>query len=285
MQDSYFILSGYRRPTNSHYHSFLTLCHMHNETGNIWSHLLGCIAFLFVITPLTYSVLLPGIIKDAVGGLELTLNGLMIAPFLATAVVCLALSATYHTLWCTSEKMALAYVRMDYAGIILLIVGSFAPAIHYAFFCAPQTAHIYLGLQTALGLLALLNPRFSAPHFAAFRASLFVILALAGVIPVFHVVILYGLEYALLAESLGYLLVMGTLYFLGAVLYAVRWPESHWPGLFDYWLHSHQLFHILVLAAALTHWQGAIAAARWWHGGAIMGNGEVWEGLATCSAR
>ncbi|KXS14494.1 putative hemolysin-III channel protein Izh2, partial [Gonapodya prolifera JEL478] len=279
MQDNYYILSGYRRPTNSIPSSLLTIFHLHNESGNIWSHLLASLAFLLVLTPVTYFSILPSIL-----GAGVTADEVMMAPFLVGAVGCLGLSGTFHTLCCTSQEVAHAYNKLDYAGIILLIVGSFAPTLHYAFYCSPNTAHIYMGVQAVLGAVALyftIAPHFATPHFRTFRATLFSALGLAGVVPVVHVLSLYG--YALKGGSVAYLITMAVMYLTGAVLYAVRWPECWWPGRFDYWFHSHQIFHLLVVSAAVTHWLGAISAARWWHGGAIMGDGTVWEGFEVCA--
>ena len=42
----------------------------------------------------------------------------------------------------------------------------------------------------------------------------------------------------------------GILYAIGAILYAVKFPEKVFPGKFDIWGNSHQLFHAFVLAAA-----------------------------------
>ncbi|KAJ3307780.1 Adiponectin receptor protein 2, partial [Gonapodya sp. JEL0774] len=99
--------------------------------------------------------------------------------------------------------------------------GSFAPTLHYAFYCNPQTAHIYMAVQVVLGTVAVgtdvggkkgdefiphrmltapsplqlfvtLSPRFGTPNYRVFRASLFVVLGLAGVVPSLHVVVGYG---------------------------------------------------------------------------------------------
>ena len=64
--------------------------------------------------------------------------------------------------------------------------------------------------------------------------------------------------------SVNYILTMGSLYLLGAVFYVQRIPERWAPGYFDYWLHSHQIFHCLVLSAALIHLYGVIEAYGFW---------------------
>ena len=45
-----------------------------------------------------------------------------------------------------------------------------------------------------------------------------------------------------------------------------RWPERAWPGSFDIWGSSHQLFHILVVLAAASHLYGLLKAFDYHHG-------------------
>lgn len=56
---------------------------------------------------------------------------------------------------------------------------------------------------------------------------------------------------------------MGLFYLVGAWLYAARLPERHFPGAFDIWFHSHQIFHYCVFAAAAVHFIGLITAFQW----------------------
>ena len=42
---------------------------------------------------------------------------------------------------------------MDYCGVIILIVTSYAPWLHFAFYCKPGVKLIYMSFVTALGLL------------------------------------------------------------------------------------------------------------------------------------
>ncbi|CAF4980095.1 unnamed protein product, partial [Rotaria magnacalcarata] len=56
--------------------------------------------------------------------------------------------------------------------------------------------------------------------------------------------------------AIQYLLIVASLYLIGACLYAARIPERLAPGLFDIWFQSHQLFHVFVVAAACVHYYG-----------------------------
>ena len=54
------------------------------------------------------------------------------------------------------------------------------------------------------------------------------------------------------------------LYLLAAFIYVMRVPERFiMPGKFDLFMHSHNVFHVLVFAAALTHWQASFMLLRW----------------------
>lgn len=42
-------------------------------------------------------------------------------------------------------------------------------------------------------------------------------------------------------------------------------PERFWPGAFDIWGSSHQIFHVLVLMAAAAHLVGLLKAFDYEH--------------------
>jgi adiponectin receptor len=67
--------------------------------------------------------------------------------------------------------------------------------------------------------------------------------------------------------SLRYVVRQGALYIIGAGLYASRTPERKWPGRFDVFGASHQIFHLLVLAAAAVHLRGLVLAFHHKHQG------------------
>jgi len=68
--------------------------------------------------------------------------------------------------------------------------------------------------------------------------------------------IVKGFIQAVYHASFGWLCLMGALYLLGAAFYALRVPERFFPGKCDIWFHSHQIFHVLVIAAAFVHYHG-----------------------------
>ena len=47
------------------------------------------------------------------------------------------------------------------------------------------------------------------------------------------------------------------------MIYAYRIPESIWPGRFDIVAHSHQFWHLAVLAACYVHYLTAMELLNW----------------------
>ncbi|KAI8056695.1 hemolysin-III related-domain-containing protein [Syncephalis plumigaleata] len=188
MQDNEYIRAFYRPPTFSYRGCFATLGYIHNETGNIYSHALGAILFLVLV----------GVTAHMLNE-QSTANwsdSLVFYVFLAGAIICLGLSATFHLFSCHSEKVSANWNRCDYIGIVALIVGSFYPF----------------------------------PTFRSYRAGIFIALGSSGVVPMIHALIQYGWHHIVEGASLPWIAGMGAIYIVGAVIYAARVPERWWPA-------------------------------------------------------
>ncbi|KAE9464292.1 hypothetical protein C3L33_03800, partial [Rhododendron williamsianum] len=188
--------------------------------------------------------------------------------FLAGAMGCLICSSVSHLFACHSKRFNFFFWRLDYAGISLMIVCSFFAPIYYAFACNPYSRLLYLSSISFAGILVittLLAPSLSTPRFRSFRASLFLIMGFSGVIPAAHAVVLFRAHPQILV-ALGYELVMGVLYAVGAGFYMSRVPERWKPGAFDIAGQSHQIFHVFVVAAALAHSAATLIVMDWRQG-------------------
>jgi predicted membrane channel-forming protein YqfA (hemolysin III family) len=69
--------------------------------------------------------------------------------------------------------------------------------------------------------------------------GVFMVFGLSGVVPAVHYAISEGWFNAISRASLGWLILMGCLYILGAMFYALRVPERFFPGKCDIWVCSH----------------------------------------------
>ncbi|XP_073819155.1 adiponectin receptor protein-like isoform X2 [Musca autumnalis] len=249
LQDNDFLHRGHRPPLPSFSACFKSIFRLHTETGNIWTHLLGCVAFIGVAC---YFLSRPSV--------EIQFQEkLIFGAFFVGAIICLGFSFAFHTLSCHSVEIGRLFSKLDYCGIALLIMGSFVPWLYYGFYCHYQPKVIYLSVVCVLGCLSIivsLWDKFSEPAFRPLRAGVFMCFGLSGVIPAIHYGVMEGWFSQISQSSLGWLVLMGFLYILGALLYALRVPERWFPGKFDLWFQSHQLFHILVIAAAFVHYHG-----------------------------
>ncbi|KAK2526595.1 hypothetical protein Q9233_008365 [Columba guinea] len=217
LKDNDYLLHGHRPPMPSFRACFKSIFRIHTETGNIWTHLLGFVLFLCL-----------GILT------MLRPNMYFMAPlqekvvfgmFFLGAVLCLSFSWLFHTVYCHSEKPRL----------------------------------IYLSIVCVLGISAIIVAqwdRFATPKHRQTRAGVFLGLGLSGVVPTMHFTIAEGFVKATTVGQMGWFFLMAVMYITGAGLYAARIPERFFPGKFDIWFQSHQIFHVLVVAAAFVHFYG-----------------------------
>uniref|UniRef100_A0A0B6ZEQ3 Adiponectin receptor n=1 Tax=Arion vulgaris TaxID=1028688 RepID=A0A0B6ZEQ3_9EUPU len=256
LKDNDFLLRGHRVPTNSFLACFKSIFRIHTETGNIWTHLLGMIAFLGIAA---YFLTRPSI--------EIQWQEKAVfSAFFSGAILCLGFSWVFHTVYCHSERVGRFFNKLDYCGIALLTIGSFVPWLYYSFYCRLEPKVTYLALIFFLGTIAIVVSmwdKFAQPQYRPLRAGVFVALGLSGVIPAMHYVITDGFWHAINFAALGWLVLMATLYIVGAVIYAARIPERIFPGKFDIWFQSHQIFHVFVLAAAFVHYHGISEIANY----------------------
>ncbi len=117
------------------------------------------------------------------------------------AICCLGFSAIFHLFKDHKPKTAEWLVRLDYAGISLMIAGSNMPPLYYSFYCEPLhgkvfkysiclvARNVYMTLQSVscfLVFAASLWPQFDKAKYRVLRGTLFVILGLVAVIPFTH---------------------------------------------------------------------------------------------------
>ncbi|CAN8102950.1 unnamed protein product [Discula destructiva] len=265
-RDNAFIISGYRPTSNSYRGSFSSLFYLHNESVNIWTHLLGSV--LFTTLGATAFYFYEKLVAPRYSSATWT-DTLVFGCFFAGAFLCLGMSATFHALCNHSPQVAKFGNKLDYTGIVCLILGSFMPAMYYGFYCLPHLMEVYIAGIWVLGLGCVAVSwfeKFRTSAWRPYRAMMFVALGVSGVVPVIHGLTIYGFEELDERMGLRWVISQGVLYIVGAFIYAIRWPERLSPKTFDIWGSSHQIFHVLILMAAATHLVGMIKAFDFHHG-------------------
>jgi len=248
-----FITGGYRRPL-SWKSCVKSLFKIHSETGNIWSHLLGGLLFF-------------GLMLNSFRGFfwEQPLWGrFFFMVFLLAAQYSLGTSTLYHLFMCHSEKTLFKFLKLYYSGIAALIVGSYFGPIFYGYYCFPFWQKLYLGSMSVIGVTLVVLSMFDFFHsnrFSTVRVILYLTVAGFGVIPAIQ--IRYYENYVMvppdnlvhdLASIHHRIYLMYFCYACGVFSYVFVFPERYFPGRFNIWFHSHQLWHIFVVSGVFIHY-------------------------------
>lgn len=136
-QDNHYIRSGYRPASNSYGKSFASVGYLHNETVNIWTHMIGALLALAGAAG-AYQILGPR--YESATSEDI----LVFSCYFLGAIGCLGMSATYHTISNHSHEVAVWGNKLDYLGIVFLIWGSFIPVMYYGFQNEPQLMKTYV---------------------------------------------------------------------------------------------------------------------------------------------
>lgn len=148
-QDNQHIHGSYRKASYSYSKSFRSVLHWHNESVNIWSHLVpATLSLPFGI--FLYKILQPRYEKASIADV------FAMSCFFFGAAFCLGMSATYHAVSNHSPSVAKFWNQLDYAGIAILIAGSFVPSVYYGFWCNSGRQLVYWTMVSQSFSLAML---------------------------------------------------------------------------------------------------------------------------------
>jgi adiponectin receptor len=127
---------GYRPMSNSIRASFRSWWYLHNETVNIYSHLIPAVVFLLG----EYHIL-----QCLAGRYPRVTSADLVAfsCFMLTATICFASSALYHTLMNHSYTVDRLCHRFDMAGIGIFITGDIVLGVYIIFWCETTLRDIY----------------------------------------------------------------------------------------------------------------------------------------------
>ncbi|KPI90593.1 putative adiponectin receptor protein 1 [Leptomonas seymouri] len=254
-----YIRSGYR----AFYTTRMCLRSMlgwHNETINVYSHFLTFIVFA-VFTVLLYTTVL----SRAITTPSMKASKLMYGIFSFGSMLCTLNSSIYHLWNCHShQRIMTAMGRLDFIGITVLIVASFLPPLYVMFHCYTTLRIVYISAILILGSAAVIGPWTDIFHeHVGLRVGIFFGLGFSGLIPSIHSAYLMPLSSSTSSVAVGVLL-MVFLYSSGVAFYVTRFPECKFPGHFDCWLSSHQIWHFFVSMAAFVHYFNCASMYQMW---------------------
>jgi len=222
-----------------------SVLHLHNETLNIWTHLLGFFAFLCLLGWDWYS--LPPEIQSG--------DFAVILCIITCYQACMILSAVYHTFISHSSETSKFCLTLDLGGIVASISASFISGIYYGFWCHPTARACFISMVLFFLMVGVLfrDYIFEESNMAA-RLAYFCSFTISGCIPTVCYVLfnggLYSDEVKLFFPRIIFMYLIIGLAFL---FYIAKIPESCLPGRFDLLGSSHQWWHVLVFLC-LAYW-------------------------------
>ncbi|KAI6652764.1 hypothetical protein LOD99_4150 [Oopsacas minuta] len=258
LKDNEFLQTNYRPINNSYWKCIKTMFLLHTETFNIWTHLLGCVfVCLLTLSALYIHTFKLSDVKIQLSSLP-TIDKAMFSLFAISAASCLLGSTTFHIFTCHSESTAKFLNKIDYLGTTVCIIGSSLPLIYYGFFCHPWLIFIYCTVFLVGGGLCCyisFSDTFRRRDYRKVRPTMFILLGLTGIIPICHIISMRGFTEVFDRYALHWLCMMAFCYIFGAFIYSMRIPERFFPGKFDIFAHSHQIFHMFVIFGIISHYE------------------------------
>jgi predicted membrane channel-forming protein YqfA (hemolysin III family) len=247
-----YILNGFRSIHQPWSYYWKSLFHKHNETINVWSHLIGILyighLFIYYYKHLNF-------FENA--------HSWPFAVSLCTAILMFMCSAFAHLLHSKSESIHMTCFLIDFIGVSLHGFGSGFLQIYY---CAPQwyyeiIKYHYVFILLILGILACFLNCFAQyyyhrPYPPIKRICQFFPCGLLWIYSITPLIIRLSSSNILSNPPLICHLVQIILFLFGAILFGFDLPQCFWPGAFDFIGQGHHLFHLCIYSITVCQMHG-----------------------------
>ncbi|KAK5996103.1 putative C30D11.11-like protein [Cladobotryum mycophilum] len=262
-RNNHFIRRGYRF-TPSLIKTALSLFYLSNETINIWTHLIP--VFLVLRYPLC---IIPVFETFRDGGLGRSLDAYVALTYFVTGAASMICSSAWHSARCSSRvRLMSSFVSVDIMSISLILTAFNILFLHVAFYQQPYIRGGYIMSSLVWLIAGLLLPwtnAFRPANIAPWkivpttwplarswnRVLFFSGLGAQGIVlPALHSLRLNGWEQT--AEIYDFVWPVSVPIFVGALVYATKFPERLWPGRFDFIGCSHNIWHVMTAITCLN---------------------------------
>lgn len=244
-----YILTGYRPVHQNWYCYLLSLFQIHNESVNVWTHLLAGPILLLRWWSNVRAV-----------GYSMDISSLPLCLFLISSLTCYFCSTVAHLFQSHSEHAHYFFFFMDYVGVAVYQYG--CALGHYFYTSTPGwresiVGQYFLHGTAILGLLSSVGccfakSRYRRPYPLQRKICQLVPMSLAyalGISPIVHrlLTVSCAQEPSLNIHSLHI-----ACFLFSALFFSSPIPECFFPGQFDILGHGHQIFHVLLYLCTVS---------------------------------
>lgn len=257
------VFTSYREPNFNGMTCCVSLFTAHNELVNSWTHILG--------TCLAISLLCIGI-----STLGFTPGAIVIGIYCAIGFAMFFFSATFHTFGCHSDDVSRNVLCLDWFGVTLMIFGSNLIGSYFELRSSPVAFGVFTALNVLFGVFTyyvtfsslqkVFNPKKNENEGKESKMGL--LGALDEIMQMYIFRIFVGIAFAvglILAWLIGYAINgtandrLGKIFgvygcYATVILQVFNIPEGLYPGKFDIWGSSHQLFHCGIVGGFFLLW-------------------------------
>jgi len=273
-------ISNYYRPETRSFRKCIgtTFLQLHNQTMDIWTHLITIIIYAFLgyhcffvfLEEDTHKFFIYGDQDDSLFSflhLSISLFGpqvyvpslldkAMFVTYFLGVFVCFFSSCLFHIFGCHSEDFHFILMKLDQSGIIFVFWTSSIFLNYCCLHCYPDYQLFSFTRVSLLAILVLLviwkprkSPSVTVSMISSQRGMLFsaVLMFLSEVINMVFVASIttqWNLLYAFLWTCFAYA--------VGMMFYLTKFPESKFPGRFDLFFKSHSCWHICITIGAIN---------------------------------
>lgn len=138
LENNRYIMGHYRAVSHSYRTSFASLGYLHNQTSNIYSHMMAAVMFLYWASQTLDEVLARYPTSDI-------FDTMVFGLFYACASFCFSSSALFHLLANHSADVNRTWLLFDLYGVFALITATIVSGAYYGFYCEPIWWLVYSG--------------------------------------------------------------------------------------------------------------------------------------------
>eukprot|EP00064_Thunnus_orientalis_P019632 superscaffoldBa00004992_g19756 len=270
-----FILSGYRPVGLTWRFYVLSLFQIHNETVNVWSHLLAaaCVVARFLLFMVLQGGGILGFrLQGPEGqGFSVDASSLPLVLYVFSAVTYLSCSAAAHLLQSHSEQAHYSLFFLDYMGVGVYQYGCALALCLYSSDAAWTQSMLGQIFLPAAALLAWFSCstccyaklRFRRPYPLHRKLYQVVPMGVAYILDISPVAHRLATQSWTSNSALPLHGLQVVLFLLSAFFFSCPIPERFSPGRYDIIGHGHQLFHLLLSFCTLAQQEALFRDFLW----------------------